>query len=359
MVPSLVLGTALLAPTAAPVPADTIPTPTSPAPQVAYLKAEPGGEVWITGYAFQKQKVTRSVLTIENGQQVAKPVTEEQNVPVHFRRQLTEVGGKITTAEGTELSPVAVARRLRDGAAVLISADGKPVEKGWLRAVSPDTLVIVADSMVGAVVLPQYAGSPGTLAPRLVLLTADPEGKVRVAYNPDAAAVVQEEQVMAGGGRIVVINGRPVQRGGYAVQYGPTFTPGTEFPTRSLEEVKFDAYELDGQAVRRDEAVRRLKAGGLVLIAGDARLPDPDYLKLFRGDLLVLVSPELALPLGANTKPGGATRVQPVPGAVPVVGGIQIPAQAVPAVQPLPAPGGGVKVAPAPKPADEKKPAKN
>ncbi|MBY0514636.1 MAG: hypothetical protein K2P78_12070, partial [Gemmataceae bacterium] len=77
MVPSLVLGTCLFAP-AAPVPADTVPTPTGPAPQVAYLKADPGGEVWVTGFTLLKQKFNQTVVSVVNGRQEVKTVEREQ-----------------------------------------------------------------------------------------------------------------------------------------------------------------------------------------------------------------------------------------------------------------------------------------
>src|SRR5262249_50496657 len=179
MVTSLVLGTALLAP-GAPVPQDTIPTPTGPAPHVAYLKADPNGDVCINGFTVQKQKVTRTISTIENGQRVIKQVEDEQLVPHAFQTRLTEAGGPITTAAGAERRPADAARRVKDGAPVLVSADGKPVEKGWLRAVRPDTVVIAAESLAATILQPAGAGTPTTAAPRLVLLASDADGKVPV-----------------------------------------------------------------------------------------------------------------------------------------------------------------------------------
>jgi hypothetical protein len=356
MVPSLVLGTLLLAP-AAPVPADTIPTPTGPAPQVVCLKADSNGEVKVHGYTVQKQKYTQSMVTVVNGKQEVKQVEREQTVPLHFNRQLTEVGGKITTAGGTELTPAAAAQRVAGGAVVLVSADGKPVEKGWLRAVHPETVVIAAESLAGAVLVPPSPNLPTTPAPRLVLLAADADGRVNVAFNAGGAGVPgQYEEQFVGRGGVVVVNGQVLQRGGYNPGQGAAF--GGEYPARPLDDVKFEAYELDGRAVPRADALRRLKAGGLVVIAGDARLPDAEYLKPFRGDLLVLVSSELALPPGANVKP--AVRAP----AVAPAGRVPAPVQ----IQPAGLPANGLKLAPvqravpapapapAPKLVEEKKP---
>lgn len=359
MVPSLVLGTCLLAP-AAPVPADTVPTPTGPAPQVAYLKADPGGEVWVTGFTLLKQKFNQTVVSVVNGKQEVKTVEREQVVQQHFRRQLTEVGGKITTAGGTELSPAAVARRLADGGVVLVSADGKPVEKGWLRAVRPETLVIAAEPLAGAAILAPNAAVPSTAAPRLVLLAADAEGRLNVAVGSTAGGgVVYDEQIVGRAG-LVVLNGQVIQqRGGYT----PNAPVGVR--NRPLDEVAFEAYELDGRVVPKDEARRRLKAGGLAVVAGDARLPDAEYLKLFRGDLLVLVSADLALPPAANARlTTAAKRPVPANAALPVA---PVPAPIQPAVLPanglrvapvqraLPAPAPAqLPNAPAPRPAPEK-----
>ena len=114
----------------------------------------------------------------------------------------------------------------------------------------------------------------------------------------------------------------------------------------------------------KDDTLKRLKAGGLVLIAGDSRVPDASYLKMFRGDLLVLISPELLnVPTGIKSKAAGDLIVQPGIAPAPAPALLVRPAviQAAPfrvQVQPLivaPAPPAEKPVAPAPKPADKPK----
>lgn len=78
-------------------------------------------------------------------------------------------------------------------------------------------------------------------------------------------------------------------------------------PIKPLTDVKFEAYDLTGKRVDKSDAMKRLEAGGLVLIAGDNRLPDSQYLKMFRGDLLVLVSPELVNAPTRNQDAGSAS----------------------------------------------------
>jgi hypothetical protein len=102
-------------------------------------------------------------------------------------------------------------------------------------------------------------------------------------------------------------------------------------PTKPLEEVKFEAYDLTGKVVPKAEAVKRLKAGGLVLVAGDNRLPAEEYRKRFQGDLLVLVSAEL---VGVPT--GGTPVLPGQPAPLPAVRGGLI-APAAPAIQLKPA----------------------
>ena len=116
----------------------------------------------------------------------------------------------------------------------------------------------------------------------------------------------------------------------------PSQAPGTARPTaKRLEDLKFDAYDLSGKRVDREVALARLKAGGLVLVAGENQAPDPAYLGLFRGDLLVLAfteltnSPTTAVAPGIAVRPVAVVRVAPLAPPVPV--------PAPPAVKPAPA----------------------
>jgi hypothetical protein len=87
---------------------------------------------------------------------------------------------------------------------------------------------------------------------------------------------------------------------------------------------------VTGKLIPRREALTRLKAGGLTLVAGDNRFPDADYLKAFREDLIVIVTPELVFQPGQQnpfdcvpSKPAAPAAGQPANAA---------PVQAVPAV---------------------------
>jgi hypothetical protein len=297
MLPSLLL--AALAP-AAPVPPGTLSFPAGPPPVALYLRADAAGQVLVSGTVTQAVRANRTVTVLENGKAVQKvePFEFVQNTPV--RTPFADLAGKFVTVGGAELAAAAAARRVRDGATVLVSADGKPVDPGWLRGADPETVVVTTEALRNLRAFHGGAFQATTPAPRLAMLAADPDGAVRVEVAPDPAAA------------------------GAAVS--PRFVePGAArpVPKKPLGEVAFEAYDLTGKVVPRADALKRLAGGGLVLIAGDNRLPDAAFLKAFRGDVLVLTSAELVLPLSSAARA--------IPRAAP------LPAVAVPAVlQPAP-----------------------
>lgn len=90
----------------------------------------------------------------------AVPVTEQRTVNVGGKQETVTVTSYVyqaktvnqtldlskataTTAGGKKLDKDALARRLAKPAAVVWSADGKPVDKGYLAMFKPDTVVIV------------------------------------------------------------------------------------------------------------------------------------------------------------------------------------------------------------------------
>lgn len=89
---------------------------------------------------------------------------------------------------------------------------------------------------------------------------------------------------------------RAVPLGGGYMPYGG-YQGDAKVVNKPLADVSFDAYDLSGKRVPRSEALKRLAAGGMVLVAGDSRMPDDTYLRGFRDDVLVLVSNELVLPI--------------------------------------------------------------
>jgi hypothetical protein len=100
-----------------------------------------------------------------------------------------------------------------------------------------------------------------------------------------------------------------------------------------LADVKdLTGYTVGGKSLDRKEILEKLAKGGIVVVCGDGLKVNPDYLKLFRDDVIVLISPEFNfeqtkyVPRGVRLNPGDL-EVQPLPAPVPDN------------VAPLPAPG--------------------
>jgi hypothetical protein len=369
MLPSLLVAVTITAP-AAPTPKDAVPNTSGPAPRIVAVKADANGMVWITAQIWEKRKVQQQFFVVENGKQVMKQREVEQPFSTYIHKAINDFGATFSTADGLTLSTDEAARRLKDGATLLVTANGKPIDKAWLRAVDGDTVIMQADGLAHAHF--QYnqtaanSALPTTASPRLVLLCADEKGAVKVAVNPtggmgNANSIYYED---LGGGR--VIRGRAVAWQGNLEIEGSYASPQADGQSgtdnrKPLTEVKFDAYDIGGKLIPRAEALKRLKAGGLVLLASDNRFPDGTYLKAFRDDILVLASGEFVFPQGmpnpydlpvkSAAAPPGPGRADPVIWPAPAMG-LAAPAlqlRVVPAaVQQLP-------VAPAPKP--EAKPA--
>lgn len=298
MLPSLLLAAAL-AP-AAPVPPGSAGVPTGPPPAPMYLKADATGQVVIIGTVSQVVTINRSVVVNENGKQVVKQEPMQITQHMSTRTALADLNGKFATVGGATLTGAEAANRVCDGAVLFVSADGKPVEKAWLRGLSEDTIVVTTEALKNLKLNHGTANQAATPAPRVVMLAAGDDGKVRVDVNPNAAAAdpFANRAALNNG----LVNGIPA---------AATTTP------KPLDDVKFDAYDLTGKIVPRAEALKRLKNGGLALIAGDHRLPDAAYLKAFgTADLLVLASTELVLPTTPNGFSKAAVNVMPAP--VPV-----------------------------------------
>jgi hypothetical protein len=376
MLPSLLVAATISAP-AAPIPKDAVPNSAGPAPRVVAVKSDGNGTVWITAQIWEKRKVPHQFFAIENGKQVMKQQEVEQSFPSYIHMAIGEFGAKFVTADGMALSTEEATRRVKGGATLLVTSDGKPVNRIWLRAVDGDTVVMQVEGLAHAHFQFNQLDTansvlPTTASPRLALFCADETGVVKVAINPSSGASnannIYYEDLGAGRmirGRAVVWQGNlEINTGSMASQ--DDARPGAD-RRKPLVDVKFDTFDTSGKLVPRSEALKRLRAGGLVLLAGDNRFPDAAYLKAFREEILVLVSEEFVFPQGMPNpydmpmKPGAmppvtgapAQIIRPVPAVGLVAPAVQLrvaPAiiNAVPAA---PAPKAEVK--PEPKPANK------
>lgn len=179
---------------------------------------------------------------------------------------------------------------------------------------------LVLSLALGAPVPPAAAPTPIGPVPRLHFVTAESDGKVTIPVS-------RAEKQQGAGVVMVAINGNP-NGGQFIIQQ--EVTKSVAVPLAEVKNLK--VYTADGKEVPVADAEKQLKAGGTVVISADGKKVDPRHLKLFRDDVLVLVSPELALPTNADVRAGAPVLPVAPARAVP---NLQI--QLVPAVPAVPA----------------------
>jgi len=175
------------------------------------------------------------------------------------------------------------------------------------------------------------------VAPRVMELKADANGKIMIA-------VTRTEKVQVGVGNAIA----PANGGGAA----PAVIAREMRMVKMVElgEVKDLIFTTaDGMKVEKDDAMKRLASGAIVVVTSDGKPVSPAFLKVFKDDTLVLVAPELITPMGGSGGavggpikgfPGGGIR--PLPAPLP-------PVQIQPGViQVIPVQGGGIQIEVAP-----------
>lgn len=183
---------------------------------------------------------------------------------------------------------------------------------------------------LGAPVPPPADPVAAGAAPRLMEIKPDANGKVTVTV---LRTELQKVQVAVGGA--VNPNGAPPANLVREV-------PVTKTATVELGEVKdLTITTADGKKVDKEEAVKKLAGGAVVVVSADGKPVSPVYLKVFKDDTLVLASPELAGPAGFARPPIGGVRPVPLPAPLPP-GGVQILPVQPGNVQVIPVQGNGV-----------------
>jgi hypothetical protein len=147
------------------------------------------------------------------------------------------------------------------------------------------------------------------VAPRVMELKANADGKIMVT-------VTRPEKVQVGAGAAI----NPA--GGAAPAVITREIPVAK--NVELGDVKdLSVTTADGKKLTAEEAMKKLAGGAIVVVSGDGKPVSPAFLKVFKDDTLVLVSPELAGPQVGTVKPGirplPADRLPPAP-----PGGVQI-----------------------------------
>jgi hypothetical protein len=171
--------------------------------------------------------------------------------------------------------------------------------------------------------LPAAQDTSSSVPPQILELKPDADGKIRLQVIR-----TQNRTVKAIAG-----NGRNVQQIERSVPYQTV-------QQVELADVKdLTGYTVDGKSLDRKEILEKLANGGIVVVSGDGQKVNPAFLKIFRDDVLVLVSPEFAnLPPDYKVAPDHRLN----PGAVE--GFVEVPQRRAPVpgnVAPLPAPAPG------------------
>jgi len=202
---------------------------------------------------------------------------------------------------------------------------------------------------LGAPVPAPVAPVPTGIAPRVMELKADSSGKVMIA-------VTRMEKIAAGGavGGPAIAPAIAPAPGNNAV-LPPPVGAVREVPVTKMVELG-DVKDLtfttaDGMKVEKDAALKKLAEGAVVVVTSDGKAVSPTFLKVFKDDTLVLVSPELLVPQGGvgggfnpgfpGVKPGirPLPPIQVQPGIIQIVpigpGQVQIEVQVAPAVIPV------------------------
>jgi len=137
---------------AAPVPvAPPAPATTGPIPRLMEMKADANGKIMVTITRTSMEKITigQGNAINPNG---AAPVVITREVPV-TKMVIVELGDvkdlKIMTADGKKLEVADAVKSLKDGAVVVVSADGKPISPNYLKLFKDDVLVLTSPELTG------------------------------------------------------------------------------------------------------------------------------------------------------------------------------------------------------------------
>jgi hypothetical protein len=205
---------------------------------------------------------------------------------------------------------------------------------------------LVLTLAIGTQVSPPTAPVTAGTAPRVMELKPDANGKITFSIVRIEMQKVQVAPAIA-----------PLPGGGGAAPVPAARESAvTRHMVVELGEVKdLTITTADGKKLDKEEAIKKLTAGAIVVVSGDGKPVGPAFLKVFKDETLVLASPELivphtaAFPGGPGMRPALAPGVPP-PVAVPVQPGVIpiAPGGVVPAVVPAPPQAQPAPVAPVP-----------
>ncbi|MGL6073988.1 MAG: hypothetical protein ACRC8S_07490 [Fimbriiglobus sp.] len=143
MISNLVLASVLLL---APVPKGD--KPVGPPPVLVEYKPNDQGKIIVTVLRESPVKRTVSRTVVVNGVQEVKTETVEVMVTTAASVELGEVSTlTMTTADGKEVDKATGMKKIREGAVVVLSADGEKVDPKYLKLFRDDTLVLASKEL--------------------------------------------------------------------------------------------------------------------------------------------------------------------------------------------------------------------
>lgn len=145
MFANIACALALISP-GAPVPKDTPKTAVAGvAPRILELKPNNEGKIVV-----QVRRMEPLKAIVGNGAIPAKALPERMVARVSTV-ELSEVKDlKVMTAGGKSLELKEAMEKIKDGAIVVMTSDGKPVDVSFLRVFKDDTLVFTSPELIGA-----------------------------------------------------------------------------------------------------------------------------------------------------------------------------------------------------------------
>ncbi len=199
------------------------------------------------------------------------------------------------------------------------------------------TTLMTAALLVPAAPVPKDIAPTGP-APYILNLRAGNDGEVKLT-------VVRTEKE-----KVMMIQAVGGPNGAQVIQRVELEVPVTRMVALGLADLKdLKVFSADGKDVAIKDAVKKVNDGGLFVASANGKKVDASYLRLFKDDVLVFVSPDLIPQGGYNSggmypppvmMPGGPAMMPAMPVAPPRPGGqvqIQIaPARAVDLPLPLP-----------------------
>jgi hypothetical protein len=168
---ALVLVTGLLGTAVVPSGNEKVPMPTGPPPLIQVVSAVDADKGTVT---FHRVVVVHVPIQVQelvnvNGNNFTVTKTSFRDELRTEQFVLVLKDAKIQTAAGKDVTAADALKQLKTGSGVLVSADGKAVDRAYLGVVSAETLVLVppppTPSPAGPVILPPLKELPPPAPP--------------------------------------------------------------------------------------------------------------------------------------------------------------------------------------------------